>query len=119
MNLRNVVGTAISAPFARKHTRGEPQTWPEPQDEPLLSQHTAEGQNTPRNGFTYGAVDREGGGSGWSSRRASPEIHRRDSTLNRVPEEEIQEDFLAEESEVQEQELEEQGLYFGMFYSLQ
>lgn len=67
----------------------------------------------PRYGSTDGAdsvLDR-------SRRRSSPEVFRRESLLNRVPEEEpLQNEPEADASDSEEMEwsLEEQGLYSGM-----
>jgi hypothetical protein len=110
MSYRNVLRIAAKGPWARKTDTRTPTAG---QDEPLLPREPDDG---------YGSVNRPGSSSGRSSRRESPEVHRRESTLNIVPEEEnvleSPASFEAEEAEAVEWDLEERGLYSGSSYTL-
>ncbi|PSR73039.1 hypothetical protein PHLCEN_2v11143 [Hermanssonia centrifuga] len=67
---------------------------------------------------SYGSVDTGSSSLERPSRRHSPEMHRRESLLNRVPEEQSTEGVLAESPEDAEEiqwDLEEQGFYAGSY----
>lgn len=121
MSFRNILQIATVAPLSRKAASREPAR----QEEPLLQRESEPGLAQPY-AQSYGATDRQGQSSTRSSRRPSPEVHRRESTLNMVLEEDngVQDSPVAmqaeedgdEASEAEEVEwdLEERGLYSGL-----
>ena len=96
-----------SASDNQQNTDGVP-----PGQRPLLN-NTKQGPTVSR----YGSVDAPeatgGVAAGRSSRRPSPEVWRRESLLNQVPEEESGVEEAVDDPEAIEWSLEEQGLYTG------
>lgn len=80
---------------------------------PLLDSSPRQGPTASR----YGSIDVQDASGcpavARSSRRSSPEVWRRDSLLNQVPEEESSIGDVMDEPEAIEWSLEEQGLYTG------
>ncbi len=62
---------------------------------------------------SYGSVDTGSSSLERPIRRHSPEMHRRESLLNRVPEEQSTEEVHPEDAEEIQWDLEEQGFYAG------
>ncbi|KAI0691806.1 hypothetical protein BC835DRAFT_1359717 [Cytidiella melzeri] len=112
MSYRNILHIASVVPWSNKNRKAATSREAARQEEPLLQRGDIEPG--------YGSVDRPGPSSGRSSRRESPEMHRRESTLNIVPEEDrfVQDSpvsITAEDEEEVEWNLEERGLYSGSY----
>lgn len=125
MSLRRLVTVAAVAPFSRRaqSSRQDEDMSPlrgdgadgrdEGMTQPLLKNVGVVDLASPIR--EYGAVSHAGPSSESSqgSRRASPEVRRRESGLNRVPEELDADEAAAQEAEDAEWDLEERGLYPG------
>lgn len=118
MSFRNILQVSTTAPWSRKAAKREAGR----QEEPLLQDDYDETRNLHEH--DYGSFSRPGPSSGRSSRRASPETRRRESTLGMVPENHVLQDspidMEAEEAEEEVQwDLAERGLYSGSYRSRQ
>ncbi|KAI0339128.1 hypothetical protein BDW22DRAFT_1362087 [Trametopsis cervina] len=124
MSFRKILATVAAVPLARKfvgrHSGEEESSLHSQAHEPLIPPYdTADGRQFHRS--SYGSVqDVAGPSSARSSRRASPEIRRQESTLDRVPEEGyfVQDSpggSTSEESEELDWDLRERGLYYGSY----
>ena len=116
MSRQSILRIVTSVPWSRKVA--DKDTKSSRQEEPLL-RHEPELGSVQSHGQTYGSVSIPGPSSNRSSRRASPEAYRRESTLDMVPEDHILQespvDIEAEDAEEEvEWDLEERGLYSGM-----
>ncbi len=112
MSFRNILQVATAAPWSRKAAGRDAGR----QEEPLLQHDHDETRNLHEH--DYGSFSRPRPSSGRSSRRASPETRRRESTLGMVPENHVLQDspidMEAEAEEEVQWDLAERGLYSGL-----